>query len=266
MFLFKMLGGSFSYGLNTPASDVDNRGVFHNTDMSDVFGMTSFEHFENTKDNADDKFKELRSFFKLLKGGNTEMVELLFSETFEYCGPIFEYLRQHRTKLVDTDKLFKVLCGYMQGERKLMNGERRGKKGGHRYESIEKYGYSPKNAVQMLRLAWAGQTLFEKGYFPVNVATENPAFAQELLAIKTEPEKFKVEDLNLRATLAENRMMHAFAHRGETYRFNTDLMNDVILSVYTPHVALAYQDMVGRLSGGVELPKQRNEAPTTVQP
>ena len=37
--LVKTLGGSTAYGLNTPESDLDYRGVFVNTDPSKILGL-----------------------------------------------------------------------------------------------------------------------------------------------------------------------------------------------------------------------------------
>lgn len=65
--------------------------------------------------------------------------------------------------------MFRCLLGYMQGERRLANGERTGQLGSKRKAHLDKYGFSPKNFTQLFRLASCGKALFEKGYFPVNM-------------------------------------------------------------------------------------------------
>ena len=50
--LVKMLGGSTAFGLNTPESDVDYRGVFVNTEPSKILGLEKLDHIQ--KQETDD--------------------------------------------------------------------------------------------------------------------------------------------------------------------------------------------------------------------
>ena len=88
-----------------------------------------------------------------------------------------------RQSFIDTDNMFKCLRGYMQSELRLANGERTGQLGGKRKAQLDKYGFSPKNFVQLFRLAHAGVTLFQEGYFPVNVMPF--VFGEMLFKLKT---------------------------------------------------------------------------------
>ena len=47
-----MLGGSTAFGLNTPESDVDYRGVFVNTEPSKILGLEKLDHIQ--KQETDD--------------------------------------------------------------------------------------------------------------------------------------------------------------------------------------------------------------------
>lgn len=59
--LVKALGGSTAYGLNTPESDLDYRGVFINTDSSKILGLERMDHIQ--KQETDDiVYYEIRKF------------------------------------------------------------------------------------------------------------------------------------------------------------------------------------------------------------
>jgi predicted nucleotidyltransferase len=109
------LGGSTAYGLNTPESDLDYRGVFINTDPSKILGLERMDHVQ--KQETDDiVYYEIRKFFELLRNGNTGALEILFSDDLLETSDIFEEIQKNKLKFVDTDKMFRCLLGYM-GER-----------------------------------------------------------------------------------------------------------------------------------------------------
>lgn len=232
-----MQGGSHSYGLETPQSDLDWRGVYANTDLAHIVGIRSGlnDSIIHQNEQTDEAYWELRRFLNLLRQGNTQAVEMLFAEKMEYSSPEFELVRDNRHKLLDTKKLFVVLSGYATSERRLANGERTGKLGGKRKEAIDKYGFSPKNFVQLFRLLWAGSTFFSIGHFPVSVKSYRE-FHEELMAVKTTPEKFKVADLNKRADELEAKMIGTFDLRDKTrdYVFDEKVANDICCEVYEP--------------------------------
>jgi predicted nucleotidyltransferase len=233
-YLCKMLGGSHSYGLNTPTSDIDYRGVFVNTDAATIVGMGKHEHQQKQDEETDEVYTELRNFFKLLRNGNTQMIELMYANSFLETSPEWQIIQGHRANLVSSEKLFSCLRGYMQSELRLANGERTGKLGGKRKESLDKYGFSPKNFVQLFRLAWAGTVYFQKGFFPVNMKEHDAVFASYLLDLKTKPERFSKEGLNLSAGEWEKELVSAYETRKHTTVFNEQLANDLCLKVYTP--------------------------------
>lgn len=234
--LVKMLGGSNAYALNTADSDIDYRGVFVNTEPAKILGLEKLDHVQ--KQETDDiVYYEVRKFFDLLRQGNTGALEILFVEK----APLettedFEEIRFHRKSFVDTDKMFRCLLGYMQGELRLANGERTGQLGGKRKEQLDKYGFSPKNMVQLFRLAEAGVALFETGSFPVNLEVYHPKFRDELLDIKVNPGKYTKEELNARFVVAEVKLKQAYIDRKVDTKFNHELANELLRQIYLPYL------------------------------
>ena len=231
------LGGSHSYGLSTPSSDIDIRGIYTHTDYKKVIGLDKQDHFQI--EGEDSKYREFRSAMQLLKTGNSEMVEHLFQEDWRKINVVWTLVQKYRTRLIDSKKLFSVLRGYAQGELKLANGERTGQLGSKRKESIDKYGFSPKNFVQLYRLLWAGSIFFEKGYFPVNVLKEDESFGKWLLEVKTKPEKFSKHTLNETARVHEELLVQSFENRKFDYSFDDGIANDLICYVYAPVIVRA---------------------------
>jgi len=230
-------GGSHAYGLSTPTSDTDYRGVFVNTDAAHLVGLKRDEILVEQNEQHDTVMTEFRHALRMLRGANTQMVELLYTDTFESVDPMWRYVQTFRQRLLDSAKLFSTLCGYMQGELRLANGERTGKLGGKRKEAIDKYGFSPKNFVQYFRLSWAGIVYFRKGYFPVNVQKENPEYAATLLEIKTQPQKYTRDGLNEMAANADANIKFAYDHRNHTTLFDEELVDNLCVQMYAPLIA-----------------------------
>lgn len=235
--LFKVYGGSTAYGLNTPESDIDYRGVFVNTEPSKILGLERHDHIQK-QETEDEVYYEVRKFFELLRNGNTGAMEVLFSNEMPLqTTKEFETLIKRNTfKFVDTDKMFRCLLGYMQGERRLANGERTGVLGGKRKAQLEKYGFSPKNFVQLFRLAYCGECLFTKGYFPVNIKEENVKFCSWLMDIKCNPANYNKEELNMEVDKFEERLKLSYDERMFDSKFDHDFANEVLRKIYLPYL------------------------------
>ena len=193
--LCKSLGGSHAYGLNTPESDIDYRGVFVNTEINKVIGLDRFEHQDIKREEEDSFYFEVRHFLCSLRKTNTMVIELLFTDNFISTSDEWELIKANRFGLLDSNKFYKSLKGYIFGERRLVNGERSGKLGGKRKAALDEYGYSPKNAVQCLRLAWAGAHFFRECVFPVYIPMFNSDIAEQLKRIKIRPDNIKKKTL-----------------------------------------------------------------------
>lgn len=232
--LCKMQGGSYSYGLATPTSDVDWRGVFVNTDIATVIGLDKHEHQQKQDDATDEVYTEFRNALKLLKNGNTQMIELLYSENFALSSHEWRRVQHYRKDLISSEKLFSCLRGYMQSELRLANGERTGQLGSKRKAALDQFGFSPKNMVQLFRLGWAGRIYFQKGHFPVDVAKEDKVFRNFLFEVKTNPAKFTKEWLNDYARELGEKLVFDFENRKYSTFFNEDLAHRLCLEVYGP--------------------------------
>lgn len=122
----EIIGGSHLYGLSTPDSDIDKRGVFLNTEYSKILGLERFDVIK--KESEDTLYFEFAHFLRSLKKTNTQMIELLFanSSSFTQITDEFIFVRENKYKLIDSELFFKSLVGYIQSEKRLANGERTG--------------------------------------------------------------------------------------------------------------------------------------------
>jgi len=230
--LCNYLGGSISYGLDTPLSDKDERFLFLNTEISKIIGLDRHEH-ESKQTDGEDKFGwELRHFLNLLRRGNTACLEMLYNENWLEITDEFKYIQSLKDELVDSDQLYKCLRGYCQSERALVLGKRTGVLGGKRKEQLEKYGYSYKNAVQFLRLCLCGQTFFQKGYFPVNIRLVD--ISGRLMSIKTHPENYSKDDIILLMDDYEKWLERSYKDVKAKFKYDVDVANDICYKLYVP--------------------------------
>lgn len=238
--LCKIRGGSHLYHLETPESDIDERGVFIHLDPKFIVGTKRFDEERRQPKNSDEDvvLKELSHYCNLLSKSNTEALELLFCSEceFEEFSEEFELLRNHRDCFIDDTKLFCCLRGYMQGERRLMNGERKGKIGGKRYTKLQEVGYSPKNAVQLIRLANVGINFFRNRNFIVDTRQFPDNLHDLLMDIKVHPEKYSKEEVNNIVDKCEKNLVESFESRQKSTHANFDeiTLNKVLVSIYTP--------------------------------
>lgn len=232
----EFLGGSHLYGLNTPESDEDVRGVFVNTDPAFILGTRRFDEArkQNSAIKEDVVYKEVSHVIRLLHQANTEALEMLFADrdAFTLLRADFAAVREKHEHLVDSERLFNCLRGYMAGEYRLAIGERKGQIGGKRYAKLQEVGFSPKNFTQLFRLAYVGRTFFTQNRFPVNVKNE-PIWA-ELMAIKTKPEGFTKDFLTAMYHEAEKSLVYAYENRVVDRKFNEEVANKLLLNLYLP--------------------------------
>lgn len=234
------LGGSHLYGLNTPASDVDERYVFLATDLGSMVGLDRFDHID-TRNKDEDKFgMELRGLFNLLRKTNTQVLELLYAKeaSFTLLNPKFKRLViEQRDRFIDSEKFYKSLKGYLYTERRLALGERAGQIGGKRFAQVETYGYSPKNMVQLFRLGYAGIEFFTSGEFPTNVKEYNAETWKYLMEIKTNPTAFNPDKLVADTYKLEEKLDVAYSKTTIKKTFDLPYANWVCWAFYNDRLS-----------------------------
>lgn len=233
--LCKYLGGSHLYKLNTPQSDVDERGVFMHTDPLYVFGVHTKDNVVKQNDEVDVALHELAQFVKLACKSNTQTLECLWAprDAFTELDPLFESLvLARRTRFVSSKHLFNSLEGYLHNERRLALGERKGKLGGKRKDTLDKLGFSYKNFVHLFRLASCGAHFFETGTFHVSMLDFNPMLHEYCMELKTDPERFDVTLLVEKADELQDQMRNSYAHAKFMYEPDYDYVATALKELY----------------------------------
>lgn len=224
--LCKYLGGSHLYGMNTPASDIDERGVFMmNTDPLYVYGFHRLDNQVNQTPEKDVVMHELTQFIKLATKSNTQTLECLFAPLgmFTFLDHDFELsVLDNRTRFLNTDQLFKSLDGYLLNEMRLALGERTGLLGSKRKNALDQYGFSPKNFSHLFRLTACGIHFFRTGVYPVRLADFDPAMHELCMEVKTNPGSFDKGDLQARALKKKEEMRAAYNSLSSFKKYTPD--------------------------------------------
>jgi hypothetical protein len=246
----QLIGGSTLYGLNTPESDVDYRGVFFARSPLYTSGLHKIDSIVQTGE-IDSVYYELRRFFELLRKSNTQVAEILFAphDSLSFTTPLFNLVRRYRYSLIDTDMMKASLKGYVFSEIRLATGQRSGQLGGKRKKAVEAYGFSPKNFVQILRLCAVGKVFFETGEYMVRVSDYDKDLHEHLMDIKLNPEKFTCEELSKEVEDAFRVLTEAMDNSKISHKFNTALAAEII----TRHQYQLYHDRYSCDRGDTEV-------------
>lgn len=120
--LFKTLTGSHAYGLNTPQSDMDYRGIFYRP-MQEQLSLKQ-QPDEVGDDKQDVKFYSLRKFFELASDCNPNIIELLFMppECVRVMTPAMERIIAARSLFVSR-KAKHTFSGYAYAQIKKAKGQ-----------------------------------------------------------------------------------------------------------------------------------------------
>lgn len=229
--LVQLVGGSTLYGLNNANSDVDYRGLFFASAKANVTGFANIESIVQTGE-IDSAYYELTHFLKLLRKSNTQVMEILFApdSALTNQSALFQRLRENAFNLICSKTLKSSLKGYVFSEIRLATGERSGQLGGKRKAAVEKYGFSPKNFVQILRLCKVGIEFFKGNGYMVNVKEFNPLFHAFLMDIKENPEKFTCDQLKSYVDHHYSELEKAMDESKVSYTFDADLAADLVLT------------------------------------
>ena len=179
--LLLVQAGSHAYGLATPDSDHDTRGVYALPTTAYIYGLTRAKPLKSPDE--DRVLWDLRQFMSLAAGANTQALEVLFvpGKHILERNEVGMLLRRQR-HLFLTKALFRVVTGYALSEYRQAVGEGKRKLGAQRKADIARYGYSPKNASHCLRLLGAGIIALETHEFPVHI--DDPDERRFLLRLK----------------------------------------------------------------------------------
>ncbi len=121
--LFRCLSGSRAYGMSTPTSDIDVRGVFAAPPLNVV---TPFFGVEQVAFPGDEVIFELSKYARMIGDQNPSMLELLWtdSENVLFEHPAWTPLREARAELL-TDRVRNTFGGYAMSQLKRMKGHDR---------------------------------------------------------------------------------------------------------------------------------------------
>jgi hypothetical protein len=238
-FLMKYVGGSQLYGLNTPESDVDWRGVYLNTDPEKILRFTVDESISTTggDDGKDDEvYFELWRYFDILRKTNTQAVESLFvsRDKFTVLDPIMDQIIDNPSQFINSAKLVASTKGYSYGEYRLAMGERTGRLGGSRKAQLDKYGFSPKNVCQMIRLSRGLQFFQDTGVFPLDLKDHLPEVWELAYEVKTQPSNFTVDQIDKICLECLDQVNKVEDQLGWTFDTNTAV--DIMRSVYKEYL------------------------------
>lgn len=180
--------GSHSYGLATPESDEDFRGVFIPS-KEDILGLHHARHVERKE--PDIVLKSLEDFLRLALDGNPNIIEQLFidDENLILCHDLFDVFRANR-KMFLSKKVLHSYTGYAIGQLKKMRSGHTRDLGAKRKALVEQFGHDTKNCSHTFRLLIQGKEILEKGNLSVKLA---PADAEYVRAIRR-GEVFKTID------------------------------------------------------------------------
>ena len=233
-YICQQLSGSRSYGLDIPTSDYDRKGVFVSTSIDEIIGINRFDHKVFKDEGIDYTYYELRQFLRHLKKSNTTSIEILFDDKFQFRSNEWDLILKYKYQLLDSASTFKCLMGYLKGERDLFTGRRTGDYGSKRRLSIEANGYSEKNFIHAVRLAWSGIMFFNQGVFPVYMPDFNISLCSYLLNVRQNPKNYDKAVLSNELDGWESSLKIAFENRKHNYVFDENCANNICLEIYYP--------------------------------
>jgi hypothetical protein len=177
--IYQVLYGSDAYGTTTNDSDNDVRGIF----LPEVKEMLSFnppECWRLKDDSGDYVFYDIRKFFKLAVESNPGVFEWLSvpSQCIQINESEGKMIRNSRV-LFMSKRIYDKFKGYAYSEFSSLT-KLTGKTGEKRRKQILQYGYSPKNAMNCIRLLEQGVEMLKTA----NLIMPRPN-CQELVEIKT---------------------------------------------------------------------------------
>jgi len=137
--LMKAIAGSHLFGLNTPSSDMDYKGVFIPSAEEILLGnykdtrsqSTGDNDSRNGKDDIDVELYSLRKFFKMLANGDTAALELLFTpeEFILEKDPLWDEIKKYKDRLISSRVTAMIGYARQQANKYGIKGSRMGELG-----------------------------------------------------------------------------------------------------------------------------------------
>ena len=95
--ILRCVAGSHLYGLNTPSSDLDERGIYLES-LEDMLNINGRQNSEVADDKQDTKYYSLGKFLKLASECNPNIIELLYlpEDAILQKSPLYDDLIEHR--------------------------------------------------------------------------------------------------------------------------------------------------------------------------
>lgn len=187
--ILKGIVGSKAYGLDTPESDTDYRGVY-------IYDTISLCDLSPTKDNiriGEDVTYELDKFCRLSLRCNPNIMEVLWLDDYTVKEPEGEQLIEIRKTFLSTNHIRNAYGGYALSQVKRL--ERRGDS-----FSADTRKRTQKHARHMFRLLLQGKSLLETGGLKVRLTKEEREYCFEWSQVPPEimvPAFYKgVEEFN----------------------------------------------------------------------
>lgn len=120
--IYKCIHGSTAYGLNTPTSDVDKKGIFI-PDIDYYFGMKTIEQQEYGQDEV---IYALKKFITLARDCNPNIIEVLFCDEKDilFINDFGRTLRNCRNLFISKKAKF-TFSGYAMSQMKRIKGHRK---------------------------------------------------------------------------------------------------------------------------------------------
>jgi len=164
--IFEVISGSHAHGTNTPASDLDIKGIF--MFPPEVF-LSLFKVEEEVSDkNQDVKFYDIAKFLKLLVAQNPNIIEILWTEDINYRHPVMDILFSKREKFLSR-KIADSFAGYATQQLKRLMGH-------------QKWLVKQNNGLAKLRslheankisTAWLKEVLDKEMFSRLNIVSDN---------------------------------------------------------------------------------------------
>lgn len=99
LIIFEGIVGSQAYGISTPTSDTDIKGVF----IMPLDGIMNFDYIEQVSDETNDTtYYELKRFLQLVQTNNPNILELLNlpEDCILHKDPLFDMILSHKDRLI----------------------------------------------------------------------------------------------------------------------------------------------------------------------